>query len=124
MANGPGATMGQPSSGTAFSGGWGGFGLGAQGVPGLNATPGLGMNPGWGGLNGQALAAAIAANPGLMMSMNMDLGFDAASAGLGGGGFGGGAGSSGDPGGGYGFGIGPGPGGENSVGPNGEAGPY
>jgi hypothetical protein len=27
-------------------------------------------------------------------------------------------------GGGYGFGIGPGPGGENSVGPNGEAGPY
>jgi hypothetical protein len=85
------------------------------------------MTPGWGGLNGlQGLAAIAAANPGLMNSMAMDLGFDASSAGLGGmgGGLGGGVGSSGDPGGGYGFGIGPGPGGENSVGPEGQAGPY
>jgi len=91
------------------------------------------MNPGWGGLNGQALAAAIAANPGLMMSMDQatmnamnmapSYGYDSSGNGLGGS-VGGGIGGSGGGGGGYGFGIGPGPGGENSVGPGGEAGPY
>jgi len=64
-------------------------------------------------------------NPAVMNSMNMMgyMGYDSSGNGLGGN-VGGGIGAGDGVGGGYGFGIGPGPGGENSVGPDGQAGPY